>query len=1156
MKLNKTLLATMLAMFQLSVTQAIETLGAKSGSKVEHGRSEILLSGSDWKLGSFAFEAGEKQKAYAPDFAAEGFRPVPVPAEIQTTLGLKGMELFSFNKELSLVNKKEWWYRKTFTGPTLPAGQTARLVFEGVDYICSVWLNGEKLGDHSGAYMPFSFDVTSRLKPGQPNMVVVKVTCPWVPKDRSLQEYHKGSFALQWNSGACQIAHMTQVPNGLSFIWGGIPGMGNASLTLGIIRDVKLEITPACRIDDLWAYTKSLNADGSATVLVSGAVQNEGKAELIRKLDLDFRLEKGGGEPVKVTPLTLTCKPGANPFQIEVTVPKAQLWWSWDLGAQPLYRVGATLAASAPADRDHREIRMGIRTLERGTDLGYRLNGVPLFIRSGWYPMGDYYSARNTRAVYAKDLLHLRNANANSVVNHTVIEKRDFYELCDELGLLIEVQMPFSQSGPLWTEKTPRYENYKNSFFAQAKSELEQLRSHPSIITFCPYAECGTDPSLDRREPIANMVRELAPGTVFHWAYCEDGEKHFWMATAGMGGGDPRKVFDMMASSPMKFVSEVGSCSLMNLETLTNWITPQQIWSEQANPPGLGDMPVHTYLGAACFLTSFGSMLHFAHEMDGDIRSDRDMVDASQLYQGFKADYMLEEIRRLKSRLRGVRWWAFKDPAPGHQWGIYDFDQMPKLSYYNFKRSFEPLAVSIKYRGVLDPQPAGTKLALPVWVVNDLSTAIPLDLTYQIFDLQGNTLLSGTFSSEVKADEAKCAGTVEWTVPETQTARVCLLKVQARERGGKHQCSTEKYISTVPQAGAPLAESAPFLDHPPRVLVLGSENAANGVAKQLKTLKAEVDVLSVMQFERLAELRDAASLRRKYDVIWLASFEALWKVLDDDMANGLMEAVRQGCGFIHTGGPSSFEGDVMIGSHLSLTPLTELLPVTLRSGVDWLGTVKRADVVERGWTWVAPGVKNISCNQVQDKPGCRTAIRVDGLPLLAYAPFGKGWTVAFTAMLPADKETPDVWRCYAQLLLAARGENPDYRYTLASENVKKPLFQQLKEQPMAQVGVGTKGIEVWIKEGVGRFALPLTNGDRFAHLVRARIEWAEAAFEKGTAVLYSDNAVDLLPKEQRTLNAEVHVLTPLGKTITGTLIIKGSNIPTQRIPIRLKLADQ
>src|SRR3990172_8934727 len=154
-----------------------------------------LLSGSDWKLGSFAMDKGEALEVFLPEFDDGGFRTVKVPGEVQLQIGLQGMDLYYQSKELTLVNEKEWWYRKRFVASKDDAGRLVRLVFDGVDYFATVWLNGEKLGEHEGCYVPFSFDVSSKLKYGGENLVVVKVTCPWLPKGRGFLEYLKGEFA-------------------------------------------------------------------------------------------------------------------------------------------------------------------------------------------------------------------------------------------------------------------------------------------------------------------------------------------------------------------------------------------------------------------------------------------------------------------------------------------------------------------------------------------------------------------------------------------------------------------------------------------------------------------------------------------------------------------------------------------------------------------------------------------------------------------------------------------------------------------------------------------------------------------------------------------------------------------------------------------------
>ncbi len=73
-------------------------------------------------------------------------------------------------------------------------------------------------------------------------------------------------------------------------------------------------------------------------------------------------------------------------------------------------------------------------------------------------------------------------------------------------------------------------------------------------------------------------------------------------------------------------------------------------------------------------------------------------------------------------------------------------------------------------------------------------------------------------------------------------------------------------------------------------------------------------------------MRDGDELRRKYDVVWLTSFDSLWKMLDDAEMNGLKQAITQGMGFIHTGGPASFHGGFGWAACLDFTALSDVRP--------------------------------------------------------------------------------------------------------------------------------------------------------------------------------------------------------------------------------------
>ena len=169
-----------------------------------------------------------------------------VPGEVQLQLGLTGMDRYYQIKELSTINEKEWWYRKQFVVPKEDRGKLLRLKFEGVDYYAAVWLNGEKLGEHEGAYMAFSYDVSPIVKYGAENTLVVKVTCPWMPTDRAFGEYLKGDWMMP---DPTQMS-LPCAPYVLGPYWGGIPAYGNAAFPMGLFRDVKLIVSGRAVVED------------------------------------------------------------------------------------------------------------------------------------------------------------------------------------------------------------------------------------------------------------------------------------------------------------------------------------------------------------------------------------------------------------------------------------------------------------------------------------------------------------------------------------------------------------------------------------------------------------------------------------------------------------------------------------------------------------------------------------------------------------------------------------------------------------------------------------------------------------------------------------------------------------------------------------------
>jgi hypothetical protein len=443
---------------------------------------------------------------------------------------------------------------------------------------------------------------------------------------------------------------------------------------------------------------------------------------------------------------------------------------------------------------------------------------------------------------------------------------------------------------------------------------------------------------------------------------------------------------------------------------------------------------------------------------------------------------------------------------------------------------------------------------IPVAVVNDYNFEIPLDVKTDVFDLNGHVVYSQSIKATAGAGRSQTVDVLNWELPKVTTTTVYALRARVHQQNGSLSAESRIYLKVVPPETVPAIDQVPPLDKKYRVLLIATKMYGEKLAAELGAMGVDLDVIDQDHLDRFSELRDAQALGSKYDVIWLGSFEAIWKVLDDDMADGIALAVKEGVGFIHTGGESSFHGGEGIAACLDLTKLADVLPVKVRSeayDLSLLNSSKDVRVFAKGWTdsgLKETGIENY--NEVEAKEGSEVIMKFSDWPLLVGGRYGKGHTLAFMGFTPHDKTAEPTSRAlYVQMLMAATGENPDYRYASVTGK-EKPLFQLLKEQPAASVKIAPAAIVSAANNGTGSFKVEIANGGRFARLLRMRIEWHDPATQM-PVVLYGENYFDLFPGEKKEIAVDVVMPERFTGTARGTLILEGTNVSENRIPVSL-----
>jgi len=295
-----------------------------------------------------------------PEYDASGWMRATVPGTVLTTLiddGVYPDPSYGLNN-LAIpesLNKQDYWYRAQFslTASTLPAAAHAELTFEGINYAASIWLNGKLLGTMKGAFRRGSFDVTSALKPGQNNVLAVRISPPphpGIPQEQSILGGPGENGGFQALDGPTFVATEG---------WDWIPGVRDRNS--GIWQPVTMRITNALKLGDAQVVTTFKNHDTSqAAVEIAVPVTNLSSAPIdatlvatIEKITVRKSVTLPPGESVvKLTPAEFT--------QLNLDHPR--LWWPNGYGSPELYTAKLSLQ-SAGSVSDTKAVRFGVREI-------------------------------------------------------------------------------------------------------------------------------------------------------------------------------------------------------------------------------------------------------------------------------------------------------------------------------------------------------------------------------------------------------------------------------------------------------------------------------------------------------------------------------------------------------------------------------------------------------------------------------------------------------------------------------------------------------------------------------------------------------------------------------------------------------------------------
>ncbi len=650
--------------------------------------------------------------AYASVAASAASLTAEVPGDVNNDIFRAGklpdpLVALHFSQYAAWVPERSWWYRREID-VVADAGQFAELHLDGLDVHADIWFNDTFVGHHASAFFPFVADVTRLLKRGEKNRIVVRVTTG----REYIANLTKDDFPLldtvpteadrgYPHRGMTQRIFLRKP----AFSWGW--DWSPALPTCGITADCALRFYDVNEIERV-TLDAVLNKK-SAEVRVGVELQ---RRTLISTTwgKVCVRLTDEKNVTHEVASETVFIGSGFTRVELQLTIPKPQLWWPNGSGSQHRYKVEAFLdcdgetIALAP-------LHWGMRTVQMEVKPGvfrFIINGEPIFIQGGnWVPC-DHLYGRTTPARLAHLVGEAAEANFNClrVWGGGRYELDAFFDACDEKGIFVWHDF-MSACAPLPYDRPDFAELCRR----EAVHQMRRLYNHACMMLWCGNNEVGAAYDWHRQKFTAHTdpawvfyFRELpriaaAESPLPYWPTSPYGGKE---RTGDLTVGDDHHWVVMRPDSSFWsnpeywdakeisiFNSEYGyggPCSLASTKEYLGTDSPDlfnDIGREHTNT--FYDIP----------RVNFSIEQHYRDAANLPIR---EYIRLGGLCQGLNLGYSLESLRANSQTWGGI-FWMYNDAWGENGWTIIDYYLRRKISYYNVRRSLAPVKFVLRRGG-------------------------------------------------------------------------------------------------------------------------------------------------------------------------------------------------------------------------------------------------------------------------------------------------------------------------------------------------------------------------------------------------------------------------------------------------------------------------
>jgi beta-mannosidase len=587
------------------------------------------------------------------------------------------------NKKSLWVSNVKWCYSNVLNLTRLSSvvkkqfknGGIIHTVFDAIDYDADFYINNQKITNQIGMFNPIdlSTGITSDSE-SQVENIPIKI-----------------NFKIQpfWRPHALKSQ--------MAFGWDFAPEIR----TIGIWKNVRQYCTGAIFFTDAYVIAEQIDSQNDSTDNVNNSNQSQ-------KMRIKFRFTVSIKDPKSLQKITdkqqikLHAEYCGTKKSLEVNVKSGvanevdfgeadiKLWYPWSLGDPHIEPIKISLESNSEINDEFRStiINRKIEWIRNpGTFPGnenwtLKVNGQKMFLRGiNWVPPDSIYG-RISKERYQKliDAAKDMNVDMLRVWGGGIEEKPEFYDYCDEVGMMVWQEFPFACTN------FPDFPEYLKIADKECMGIVQRTRRHPSLVVYCGGNEFN---------PYINShIVDIVKKSVKHYAadrHCLAvspylGDDHNWRVW-----GYRRKydAYDINGSAPYQMLTEYGMQAAPNIETLNQVVSAEKIDPKTTSLESIrkniefhrGDVNGH---------------IEYAEKYGRKIETAEDLIKTSQELQAYALKYATEACRAGWPNISGIFPWQLSDPWPNVSWSVIDYNYKIKLAYKMLKKCYAPVLPLVK----------------------------------------------------------------------------------------------------------------------------------------------------------------------------------------------------------------------------------------------------------------------------------------------------------------------------------------------------------------------------------------------------------------------------------------------------------------------------